>query len=247
MLLMSFMIMADMDLVYNLFYFSLSAKVCLILSIDDRSAVMGYGKYPSKTLSLEEVPGDLDFNMYSSLMALLATNGASLQLGYKWYWDYKTVFLRLSHTDPTFVAWLAHLFHSPHFDFSGKGYVPVSSSKTLQVSCLPSAMCYILWLHWNECGINVLPLHFADYFSIRTLAFWAMRNGQWTNNAFLIHVGRLNAEEKALLISLIKDKLGYESRLTMGNNKLAILDPAKLTAELKPFFHVSQLYRLNKK
>jgi hypothetical protein len=247
-LLMSPPFVGDTDVVYNLFYFSLSAKVCLILILfSDRYAVMGAGEYSPKSLSLEEVPNDLDFNMYSSLMGLLAANGASLQLGYNWYWNYKTVYLRLSHTDPIFLAWLAHFFHCSHFDFSGKEYVSVSSSKTLQLGCYPSAMCYILWLHWNECGINVLPLHFADYFSIRTLAFWSMRNGQWTNNSFLIHVGRLNAEEKALLMSLIKDKLGYESRLTMGNNKLAILDPAKLAEELKPYFHQSQLYRLNKK
>lgn len=74
-----------------------------------------------------------------------------------------------------------------------------------------------------------------------------MRNGQWKGNAFIIHVNRLNESEKALLISLIKDKLGYDSHLTMKNTKLAISSPAKLVQELKPLFHESQLHRLIKK
>lgn len=210
-------------------------------------AVMGGGKYKDKLLSILPLPDNLNFEVYSSLMGLLATNGASLQLGFNWYWDYKTVFLRLSHPDPQFLWWLTNFFHSDVIDFIGKEQKPISTSNSKQVSSIPTNLCYILWLHWNEVGIHVLPVHFAHFFSIHTLAFWAMRNGQWSGQLFYIHVGRLNDQEKALLIALIQDKLGYSSKLAMNGNKLAIDNPAKLVLELKPLFHYTQLHRLVKK
>ncbi len=135
---------------------------------------MSGGKYSSDELPILPVPEDLDFDEYSSLMGLLATNGASLQLGYNWYWDFRTVYLRLSYPDIVFLKWLVGLFHSTHFYFVGQTINNVSSSNSIQVGSLPSEMCYILWLHWNEVGTYVLPFHFAEYFSIRTLATWAM-------------------------------------------------------------------------
>jgi hypothetical protein len=73
-----------------------------------------------------------------------------------------------------------------------------------------------------------------------------MRNGKWIGNYYLIHINRLNAEEKLLMIKLIKDKLGYDSHLTMNDTKLAIANPEKLVNELRPLFHDSQLSRLNR-
>jgi len=208
---------------------------------------MSYGQYPGKLLEVKPLPNDLNYDIYSSLIGLLATNGASLQLGYMWFWDYSTVYLRLSHPNPVFLTWLVNYFQSPGFNFQGKYSNKVSSSNSIQVGSLPSILCYILWLHWNEQGVNVFPLHFAHYFSIRTLAFWAMRNGQWTGNSFLIHVGGLNDSEKAELMSLIKNKLGFDSRLTMKMSKLAISNPSALVEQLKPFFHSSQMHRLEKR
>lgn len=210
-------------------------------------AVIGGSGHPDKKIPVAPLPDDLNTVTYSGLMGLLATNGASFQLGFMWFWDYKTVFLRLSHTNFEFLKWLCDIFDSDEFDFEGKQFKQVKASGSFQLSCLPSTLCFILWQHWNEQGIHILPVHFAQYFSIHTLAMWSMRNGQWTGQTFLIHVNRLNAEEKDLLISLIKEKLGYESYLTMQATKLAISNPAKLVQELKPLFHESQLHRLNKK
>jgi len=207
---------------------------------------MGGGNNENRAIDLEDMPENLDFD-YSSLMGLLATNGASLQLGKNWHWDYHTVYLRLSHTNLEFLHWISHMFNGPHFPFGKKFYYKVESSNTMQIGAKPSRMAYILWLHWNDSDIHLLPNHFSEYFNIRTLATWAMRNGQWKGNAFIIHVNRLNESEKALLISLIKDKLGYDSHLTMKDTKLAISSPAKLVQELKPLFHDSQLHRLIKK
>jgi hypothetical protein len=211
-------------------------------------ANMGGGEYRLKQLQVLPVPDDLDFVKYSTLMGYLATNGASLQLGKNWFWDYSTVYLRLAHTSYEFLYWLVgELHHRPHFVFADKNFNRMSSSNSIQIGTIPSHMCYILWLHWNQVGIHLLPHHFEHYFSINTLASWAMRNGQRTGNVFMIHVSRLNDNEKALLISLIKDKLGYDSYLTMKGNKLSISSPDKLVKELTPFFHESQLYRLVKK
>lgn len=207
-------------------------------------AYMGSGDF-EKILRVERIPGELDFVLYSSLMGMLATGGASLQLGKNWHFNYRTVYLRLSNSDFSFLSWLTSFFQCSYFDFSSKSPYKVVGSQTNQIGTIPTNMCYILW--WYEEGVHLLPFHFAQYFSIHTLAFWAMRNGQWNGNTFLIHVGRLNEVEKQLLMSLIKDKLGYESKLTMKNTKLAISNPAKLVEELKPLFHESQLYRLVKK
>lgn len=119
-------------------------------------------------------------------------------------------------------------------------------SNTKHYYSLPSHLGYIIWRYWNQMG-KILPSHFAEFFSIHTLAFWAMRNGQWKWNQFIIHVNRLNLEEKELLQLLIKEKLGYVSKLTMNGTKLAISNPEKLVKELRPLFHESQLYRLEKK
>lgn len=208
-------------------------------------AVMRGGKY-YKQVQVEPVPSDLDFNKYSALMGLLATNGASLRLGFNWYWDYRTVYLRLSNSNLEFLDWLVGSFNCSHFQFDTKKFNRISSSNSIQIGSLPSEMCYVLWLHWNQVGTYVLPFHFAEYFTIRTLATWSMRNGQWKGNSFIINVSRLNESEKGLLMSLIKDKLGYESRLTMKNNKLAISSPEQLVRRLAPYFHESQLYRLTK-
>ncbi|MBP1357768.1 MAG: hypothetical protein JZD40_04690 [Sulfolobus sp.] len=95
-----------------------------------------------------------------------------------WHWDYKIVFLRLSHPDVDFLFFLASYFHCVYFDFKGKDQLSNNHSKSILVSTIPSTICYILWLHWYEVGVHILPFHFAKYFSINTLAFWAMRNGQ---------------------------------------------------------------------
>jgi hypothetical protein len=194
-----------------------------------------------------DMPEDIDVKTYSSLMGLLATSGASLQLGYQWHWDFETVYLRLSHTNWDFLDWMSTFFQALGLKFDGQLYHELTLSNSIQIGCKPSKLCYILWGHWNQYGIHVLPVHFPQYFSIHTLAFWAMRNRQWNGNTFLIQVSMLNNGEKELLMSLIKEKLQYESRLTMKGNKLAISNPAKLVEELRPLFHESQLHRLTKK
>ena len=180
-------------------------------------------------------------------MGLLATNGASLQQGYMWHWDYTSVYLRLSHPEFEFLDWLADFFTGLGLSFENKDYIKVSSSRSIQLGSLPSHLCFVLWLHWNESTINMLPYHFAEYFSIHTLAFWAMRNGQWTGNTFNIVVGtRMSDFEKSLLMTLIKDKLGFDSHLIRHGKTLAIHNGNLVASHLKPYFHSSQMHRLEK-
>lgn len=201
-----------------------------------------------KILSLSDLPNDPEFfKLYSSLIGLLATNGRTIHLGNKWFWYKKTVQLRLSSTDNDFLIWLAHYFYSRHFYFNGREIHSHSTSKSYQVFSLFSNTCYLIWLHWNEEGIYRLPTHFAEYFSIYTLSFWAIRNGQWIGNYFYIYVNQLNNQEKELLISLIEDKLGFKSKLAKNNTILAIYNPEKLRELIKPYFHTTQINRLIKK
>lgn len=209
----------------------------------------GCKKYARKLLMLEPIPGDLLYNQYSFLMGFLCTNGASFKLGFNWFWDYRTVYLMLSHVNSDFLDWLCDIIsYSPnHFNFDDKPIKEHRTSNSQQLASFPSHMCYILWLHWNEEGINLLPGHFSHYFSLYTLAAWAMKNGQWSGNFFYIHISRLNFEEKELLKSLIENKLGFTSHFSHGNSKLAIHSPEELIALIKPQFHESQLHRLSKK
>lgn len=138
-------------------------------SIESRYAVMGGGNNENRAIDLEDMPENLDFD-YSSLMGLLATNGASLQLGKNWHWDYQTVFLRLSHTNHELLHWFVAMFNGPHFPFGKKFYYKVETSNSIQIGAKPSRMAYILWLHWNDSDIHLLPNHFSEYFNIRTLA-----------------------------------------------------------------------------
>ncbi len=213
---------------------------------DYRYAIMSGGKYKEKHLEVLPIPNNLDFTKYSSLIGLLATNGASLQQGYIWFWYYNNIFLRVSHPNKEFLYWLVKFFDSSVFPFKPE-LTEVASSDSLQMKSKPTQFCYILWLHWNEVGINVLPHHYAEYFSIHTLAFWAMRNEHWTGNTFTLFIGRLNSAETALFQSLIKEKLGFDSNITPKSKKLRILNPSELVKQLKPLFYSSQIYRLEKK
>ena len=103
---------------------------------------------------------------------------------------------------------------------------------------------YILRMHWKHEGINLLPTHFEEYFEWSTLAFWAMRNGQYLNNSFVIGVSRLISSEKDRLISILESKLGLVSKLTMAGKRLAISDPILVIDKIRPYFHSSQLSRL---
>lgn len=206
---------------------------------------MSGGKYPSKTLRVLAILNGINYGFYSSLMGLLATNGASLQQGYMWHWDHNSISLRLSHTNTDFLGWLVDLFTGLGLSFKDKEFIEVLSSRSIKIGSLPSQLCFILWLHWNESTINELPYHFAEYFSIKTLAFWAMRNGHWVGNTFIIVVGsRQNDFEKTLLMTLIKDKLGFDSHLIRDGKQLAIHNPEDLVFEMKPYFHSSQMHRL---
>lgn len=73
-----------------------------------------------------------------------------------------------------------------------------------------------------------------------------MRNGQYTNNLFIIGISRLDRNEKLRLIAILQSKLGLESYVTMNGARLAIKDPQKVVDNITPFFHPSQLHRLVK-
>ncbi len=56
-------------------------------------------------------PGVLPYNLYSALMGLLMSSGASLQPGpYNWWFPESTV-LRLNSTSKEFLEWLIQYFH----------------------------------------------------------------------------------------------------------------------------------------
>ncbi len=72
-----------------------------------------------------------------------------------------------------------------------------------------------------------------------------MRSGQWLNNSFELNISRLPMEDRQLVLQLLKDKLDLEARLTQ--RKLVISNPEQVVKLIRPHFHESQLYRLERK
>lgn len=119
-------------------------------------------------------------------------------------------------------------------------------SKSITVISKTSTLCAIIWAHWNEVGIKLLPVHFEKYFSWNTLGFWRMRNGQCKGNRYIIGVSRLTKSDKLRLINVLKDKLELKSKLTINDTKLSIFEPERVIKNIQPMFHESQLFRLNR-
>lgn len=182
------------------------------------------------------LPEWVPFQLYSSLMGLLMTSGASLGHGPNWYWHPDSIILKMSNRNLEFLKWLISYF-APMFRFPNSYY---QSSTTWVVNTAASFLCLIIYVHWKDITLKgILPSHFAEYFSIHTLAFIAMRNGQYLNNTFAIGISKLTLEDKILLMKLIESKLGYSSKLTMKDKRLAISNPESLVKELRPLFHKS--------
>ncbi|MBC9708944.1 MAG: hypothetical protein H9W80_06820 [Enterococcus sp.] len=198
--------------------------------------------YNDPDASKETLPRQL----YAALMGLLCTSGATIMKGpHNWHFPRSTV-LKLSSTDLVFLQWLMDLF-TPYLEWNPIRNASLKgASSSLAAVSLDSFYLYILRMHWQHEGLHLLPIHFEEYFDWITLAFWAMRNGQWTNNYFVIGVSRLNVSERQRLIDVLESKLGLSSKLIMGGKKLAISDPQRVVDNISPHFHGSQLYRLSK-
>ena len=190
--------------------------------------------------------GSLPVSLYAALMGLLCSSGATLLKGpHNWHFPRSTV-LKLSSTDVVFLQWLADTF-SPWLEWNAIRNASLKgASSSLAAVSLDSFYLYILRMHWQHDGLHLLPTHFEEYFDWITLAFWAMRNGQWLNNHFVIGVSRLDAGERQRLIDILQSKLGLDSKLVMGGKKLAISDPKRVVENISPHFHSSQLHRLTK-
>jgi hypothetical protein len=206
----------------------------------------GYAKANLRAVEPEPLPDTVPFEVYSSLMGMLASSGASLVPGPNWYWYPETIVLKLSNTNLEFLHWLMEYF-SCMFSFDNTPKLNNLHSQSYRVFSSASSLALAIWAHWNDEYLTTnLPLHFAHYFSWHTLAFWAMKSGKYSGNYFYIHVSRLAAQDKQLLITLLKSKCGLDSKLTMKGNKLAISNPTLVVDKLRPLFHESQLYRLAK-
>jgi hypothetical protein len=185
--------------------------------------------------------------VYSSLMGLLASSGGKLVNGPNWYWYPRTIVLKLSNTNLEFLYWLMDYF-SPMFEFTNTPKLSsAGASRSYRVISVASELAIQVWAHWNDNTLQaILPHHFTHYFSWHTLAFMAMRSGKYSGNYFYIHVSLLKEQDKTVLMSALKEKCGLDSKLTMKGNKLAISNPTLVVSKLRPLFHASQLYRLDK-
>lgn len=56
----------------------------------------------------------------------------------------------------------------------------------------------------------------------------------------------LKEVDKEVLMLALKQKYGLDSKVTMKGTKLAIHNPTLVVSKLRPLFHESQLYRLEK-
>lgn len=186
-------------------------------------------------------PNVFSLTAYEALMGLLCSSGANLARGPNcWHYPRSTI-LKLSSSDLGFLKWLISQFSDT------LGWNPIRNSSitgaSASITCLShtSFFLYILRMHWYHEGLYFLPVHFEQYFSWITLAFWAMRSGQYS---FLIGISRLNTVEQ---LPVLKDKLGLESHITMSGKKLSISDPELVVNKIRPHFHASQLHRLVRK
>lgn len=179
-------------------------------------------------------------------MGLLATNGGKLIPGANWYWYPRTIVLKLSHTNLNFLQWLMDYF-SPLFTFTNTPKpVNATGSRSFRVISVASELAIQIWAHWNDESLNgVLPHHFSHsqrssvlrtfgYFSLYTLAFWAMQSGKYSGNYFYIQVSMLEDFDKEVLMTALKEKCGLDSKLTMKGTKLAISNPVLVVEKLRP-------------
>lgn len=201
-------------------------------------------KNKPKRLYLKPLPNNLSPTVYSSLIGLLASSGASIDKGPNWWWFPNSVLLKLSSTNISFLRFMAEYFHGP-FDFSGNlPYTHSIGSKSISVISNTSNLCVNIWAHWNREGIKFLPRHFEEYFSWHTLAFWRIRNGQLNKNRFILGISRLAETDKIRLINVLNDKLNLKSNLTINGKKLSIQEPELIVKNIKPIFHRSQISRI---
>lgn len=207
----------------------------------------------SMVRSVKELQCDNDFNppyiLYSALMGLLMSSGASLHksMYFLWFWEKEghVIHLTLSNTDLSMLEWLISKFNwLPHINLLANSILINNGSGSNYVNSAPSNWLFIVWQNWNSNLANVLPTHFAFYFSVHTLAFWAMRSGKWENNRFVLNVGKLTLADKELLVTLLKTKLDLDAYFT--KTRFQIRNPEKVVALIKPLFHESQLYRLER-
>jgi hypothetical protein len=127
-------------------------------------------------------------------------------------------------------------FFSPYFSFhseSFKAYAPQRISRIY--STYPSKLAFVLWCHWHDDMIDFLPLHFEYYFSVHTLAFWAMRSGSWEGNKYYLHIGRLSDVDKSRLINVLMSKYGLEAKLVANNERLAIANAPHVVKLISPY------------
>ena len=148
----------------------------------------------------------------------------------------------LSSTDVEFLLFLRDSFQCSAINFQGKKVC--DNPNSFRLHSKPSVWLVIVWQNWKADGIDILPTHFSIFFSIYTLAFWAMRSGHWLDNRFELHASRLATADKILVVSLLKDKLGLEAYYT--STRVIIKNPALVSSMLRPHFHASQLYRLER-
>ena len=73
-----------------------------------------------------------------------------------------------------------------------------------------------------------------------------MRSGKYSGNYFYIHVSMLTDADKGVLMLALQQKCGLDSKVTMKGTRLAISNPTLVVSKLRPLFHESQLYRLEK-
>lgn len=186
----------------------------------------------------------LPYHLYSALMGLLCTSGASLSPGSHHYWFPTVTALRLSNSDLDLLKWMVDML-SPFIEWTAAGLVQTANS--FRAISKHSDYLYTLRQHWGHSALrHFLPDHFEYYFSAYTIAFWVMRNGKWMSGVFQISVFRLDAEEVTRLITILNSKLGVTAEASKNGNHLYIRNPDVLFPLIRPLMHASQLYRLDR-
>lgn len=100
----------------------------------------------SVDLPLEPIPEGMPFEVYSSLMGLLASAGACLDKGPNWWIFINSTVLKLTFKDTELLE-LMRLFFGPYFRFPKVSHLANKTRSSQRYISQPCLLSFNLWCH----------------------------------------------------------------------------------------------------
>ena len=99
-------------------------------------------------------------------------------------------------------------------------------------------------------GNKIIPANLGELLTARSLAYWAMDDGNKTGTGFRLNTQSFTKDENLFLIKILKDNFNLDCTLNIHNKDLyRIYITTKSMPKFKdlvsPYFHESMMYKLN--